>query len=48
MTDLQEGAEDSSDLWDKRPDWIMLGTGAALLVGWVVWIGVIAYRLVAS
>ena len=47
MTDLREQIDDTaaSDLFDGQPDWMMLTISAALVMGWVVWIGVIAYRL---
>jgi hypothetical protein len=50
MTDLQERINDSaaSDLWDVRPDWLMLGVTGALVVGWLVWFAVIIYRLLAT
>jgi hypothetical protein len=50
VTDLQEQIDDkaASDLWDARPDWMMLTISAALVMGWVVWIGVIAYRLLVT
>ena len=50
MTDLQESMNDkpARELWDASPDWFMRATGAALLVGWVLWIGIIAYRLLMT
>jgi len=33
------------DVWDASPDWTMLAISVALLVGWALWLGVIAYRL---
>jgi hypothetical protein len=50
VTDLQERMNDkpAADLWDARPDWIMVATGAALLVGWALWIGITAYRLLMT
>jgi hypothetical protein len=50
VTDFQDRMNDkpANELWDASPDWFMLATGAALLVGWVVWIGIIAYRLLVT
>jgi hypothetical protein len=50
VTDLQERLDDrsASDLWDGRPDWMMVAISAALAAGWAVWIGVIAYRLLVT
>ena len=38
-------ARASRDVWDPNPDWTTLAIFAALLVGWALWLGVIAYRL---
>jgi hypothetical protein len=45
VTDLREHIDDStsSDFWDV--DWTTLAISAALAVGWVAWIGIVAYRL---
>lgn len=50
MTDLREQINDqaASDLWDSRPDWMMLTICAVLVMGWVLWIGIIAYRLLMT
>jgi hypothetical protein len=45
VTDLHEQIDDSasSDFWDV--DWTTAAISAALVVGWLAWIGIIAYRL---
>ena len=50
MTDLRERIDEraASDLLDSRPDWMMLTVSVALVMGWVLWIGVIAYRLLVT
>jgi hypothetical protein len=50
VTDLRKQIDDkaASDLWDSQPDWIMLTISAALVMGWALWIGVIAYRLLVT
>ena len=47
MTELREPIKPrrSRDIWDTDPDWMMLAICAALLLGWALWLGVIAYRL---
>ena len=47
MTDLRERIRNrpSRDVWETDPDWMMLGICAVLLVGWALWLGIIAYRL---
>jgi hypothetical protein len=35
----------SRDFWEADHDWMMLAICAALLVGWALWLGAIAYRL---
>lgn len=50
MTEWREQVTEktTSDLWDARPDWLMLAISAALVVGWVLWIAVTAYRLLVT
>ena len=50
MTDLQEPLNDkaTSDLWTMRPDWMMLTVSAVLVIGWALWIGITAYRLLVT
>jgi len=50
VTDLRERIDEqaASDLLDSRPDWMMLSVSVALVMGWVLWIGVIAYRLLVT
>ncbi len=43
---LDRGA--TADLLEAAPDWTMLAISAALVVGWLSWIGVTAYRLAAG
>jgi hypothetical protein len=47
VSDLHEQIDDSgsTDFWDV--DWTTLAISAALAVGWVAWIGIIAYRLLS-
>jgi hypothetical protein len=36
------------DLLEATPDWAMLSLSVTLIVGWMSWIGVTAYRLIAG
>ena len=38
----------AADLLEATPDWAMLAISLALVVGWLSWIGVTAWRLVAG
>jgi hypothetical protein len=38
----------TADLLEATPDWAMLAISFALIAGWLSWIGVTAYRLVAG
>jgi len=45
MIDAPDRLARGASLLDAAPDWTMLAISALLLVGWLAWIAVAAYRL---
>ena len=48
MTDAPDRRARGARLLEATPDWAMLAVSTLLVVGWLAWIAIAAYRLILT